>query len=185
MQIRDKLGRLRIALDEDMPGVLEWRNAPAVRKNSYSQDVILLSDHLNWWRTFKLDQTTECFIYEFQNVPTGVVSLTNIDLVNQRASWAFYAAPNAARGTGKRMEYLALDYAFETLQLNKLCCEVLSFNVPVLGLHKAFGFKSEGLLKEQRMIADQFEDIVLLAMFRKDWMRSRSEKLDALLASSG
>ena len=38
------------------------------------------------------------------------------------------------------MEFFALDYAFLTLKIRKLCCEVFTFNSGVIKLHEKFGF---------------------------------------------
>lgn len=40
------------------------------------------------------------------------------------------------------------DYVFNTLKLNKLCCEVFEFNRKVIEIHKKFGTEIEGILKQ-------------------------------------
>tara|TARA_R100001129_G_scaffold179391_1_gene156157 strand:+ start:6869 stop:7114 length:246 start_codon:yes stop_codon:yes gene_type:complete len=67
------------------------------------------------------------------------------------------------------MESLALLYAFESLNLNKLCCEVLSFNEPVVKFHQRFGFEIEGTLKEHYFRDGEAFDVVLLALFKSSW----------------
>jgi UDP-4-amino-4,6-dideoxy-N-acetyl-beta-L-altrosamine N-acetyltransferase len=178
----DTLGQLRPVTDRDLPMILAWRNAPEVRRNSYTQEIIPLARHLAWWEALRHDPVREGFIFERGGAPQGVVIFTDIDPRNRRASWAFYAAPDAPRGTGKRMEYLALDHAFGARELGKLCCEVLAFNTPVLGLHKAFGFRQEGLLRAHRQINGQMEDVVLLAIFASDWAARGPVKLRELQA---
>lgn len=79
-------------------------------------------------------------MYEFDGTPLGIVVFTNMNLILGSSSWAFYAAPNAPAGMGNRIEYLALEYAFNILKIENLNCEVLIFNAQVVKLHHRFGF---------------------------------------------
>ncbi|MGM3293799.1 GNAT family N-acetyltransferase, partial [Escherichia coli] len=67
-------------------------------------------------------------------ISVGAAFMSDIDLLNRRASWAFYLADESTRGrgVGGAVEYLVLHHAFEVLGLHKLCCEVLSFNAAVV-----------------------------------------------------
>jgi RimJ/RimL family protein N-acetyltransferase len=77
------------------------------------------------------------------------------------------------------MEALALEYAFSVLGLHKLCCEVLEFNKPVLGLHKKFGFEEEGFFKEQRLIGANLVGVYRLAIASAHWKEIRSDFISA------
>ncbi len=175
------LGVLRPIQTEDLKLMLSWRNAPSVRANMYTQHEITLSEHLEWWsRTHdRLDQ--RYFMYEFNAEPNGIVAFTGIDGLSKNSSWAFYASPEAVKGTGSRMEYLALEYAFQELQLNKLCCEVLASNGTVIKLHQKFGFKVEGVLREQHLIEETFVDVYRLGLLLREWTDHRAEMLNKLL----
>ena len=175
----DNVGRLRPMCDDDLELVLSWRNAPNVRKNMYSQDEIALSDHLRWWANINESPQDAYFVFEQDVDQLGVVSFTEIDLKNQSALWAFYASPSAPKGTGSRMETLALEYFFSKLGLNKLCCEVLASNTPVLGLHKKFGFVEEGFFVDHRRIGADFVNVHRLAMRAANWAQRRSGFLPA------
>ena len=72
------------------------------------------------------------------------------------------------------MEYLALDYAFVTLKIRKLCCEVFVFNAGVIKLHEKFGFTHEGRLVGHYMKNGMYEDIVCLAKFGDKWSQERA-----------
>jgi len=175
----ENVGRIRQMCDDDLELVLTWRNAPNVRKNMYSQDEIALPDHLRWWAKISASTQDAYFVFEQNGEPLGVVSFTDIDLKNQMAFWAFYASSNAPKGTGSRMEILALEYFFSKLGLNKLCCEVLASNTPVVGLHKKFGFVEEGFFVDHRRIGADFVNVHRLAIRAVDWAQRRSEFLPA------
>ncbi|MGA8516294.1 MAG: UDP-4-amino-4,6-dideoxy-N-acetyl-beta-L-altrosamine N-acetyltransferase, partial [Burkholderiaceae bacterium] len=126
------LGVLRDIQADELELMLTWRNAPTVRANMYTRHEISLQEHVAWWERMQKRDDQRYFMYESEGTPCGIVAFTGIDICNQNSSWAFYASPVAPRGTGSRMEFLALDYAFNSLRLRKLCCEVLAFNQSVV-----------------------------------------------------
>ena len=175
-----EFGMLRPLRDSELELILTWRNAPSIRENMYTTHEISLSEHFDWWERTKISDSDQYFIYEFQGNPTGIVGFTDLNRENQNSSWVFYASPSAPTGTGSRMELLALDYAFNQLGLHKLYCEVLAFNAPVIKLHKKFGFKVEGILRDQHYRQDTFIDIYRLGMLNWEWKDSQAAMISRL-----
>ena len=175
------LGTLRPVEESEVEMMRLWRNAPAVRMYMYSTHEISREEHLAWWD--RIRERTDCryFIYEAGRQPLGVVGITQINQQNRNASWAFYAAPGAPRGTGSRMELMALDYAFSELHLNKLCCEVLATNQAVISLHQKFGFKVEGVLREQHRTENGFIDVYRFGILKHEWANIRPSVLARLI----
>jgi UDP-4-amino-4,6-dideoxy-N-acetyl-beta-L-altrosamine N-acetyltransferase len=167
------IGHLRTIRDDELELMRSWRNAPSVRANMYTRHEIGADEHLAWWSRVAQRPDVRCFMHELAGQPSGIVSFTHIDTVNANAAWAFYAAPDAARGTGSMMEYLALEHAFGPLALHKLHCEVLAFNTPVVRLHEKFGFKVEGVRREQHRVDSGFVDIVELGLLAAEWAVQR------------
>ena len=101
----------------------------------------------------------------------GLLSLSEIDRINRRCSWAYYLGETDVRGAGlaRSLELTVYAHVFETLGLNKLCCEVLAFNDRVVALHEKFGSKVEGTLHQHVCKDGQFHDVVRMAMLREDW----------------
>lgn len=176
-----ELGILRAVRDNDLELMLSWRNNPAVREKMYTRHEISLSEHRDWWARTKERDDLEYRIYEQLGVPLGVVALTDIDFVNSNCCWAFYADPEAPRGTGSRMEYLALERAFDGLHLKKLYCEVLDFNAAVIKLHQKFGFLIEGTLRKQHKYLDKYIDVIRLGLLESEWNNIRAEVLKRLV----
>lgn len=83
------------------------------------------------------------------------------------------------------MECLALNYAFYCLNLHKLSCEVLAFNTNVIKLHQKFGFKIEGVFREQHKIDDNFVDICRMGMLFCEWQINRLKIQDELEKYTG
>lgn len=171
------IGILREIKESELILMLEWRNHPSIRANMYNQHEITLDEHLKWWNLIKESKHNLYFMYEYQDKKSGILGFTEINNFNKNSMWAFYASPEAARGTGTRMEYLALEYAFNDLNLNKLNCEVLAFNPSVIKLHKKFGFKEEGVFREQYQLNSSFFDIHRLGILKREW-EIKQEKME-------
>lgn len=170
------MDQLRPITETDVPMILEWRNHPDVRRMMYTQHVITAEEHLAWWRSQHGRDDRRHFIFEADDVALGVVSFSAINFVDRMADWAFYARLPAPKGTGRRMESAALDFAFQEIGLTKLCCEVLSFNTRVIDLHKSFGFRIAQILQDHVKIADKYETVVRLALTYASWHQSNSKK---------
>ncbi|AMK26080.1 MULTISPECIES: UDP-4-amino-4,6-dideoxy-N-acetyl-beta-L-altrosamine N-acetyltransferase [Sphingobium] len=175
------LGRIRAISPEELELMLSWRNATNVRANMYTRHVISLDEHLAWWANVREREDVRYFMYEFQEIPSGIVGLTEIDRDSANCCWAFYASPDAPKGSGVRMEYLTLEYAFNDLNLVKIYCEVLAFNKSVIKLHQKFGFQVEGIFRQQHRVDGQLTDIYRLGLLSGEWAAKREELLPKLL----
>lgn len=160
---------LRKMIKDDLKMVLDWRNSKNVRENMYNHEIIEWEEHVDWFSKVSNDESSIYLIFEENKKPMGVISFTNIDKKNKRASWAFYSGNTSVRGIGSKMEKAALSYAFNVLKLNKLCCEVLEFNDKVISFHQKHGFKVEGVLKRHYERDGTLYDIYQLAIFSRDW----------------
>lgn len=169
----DSFGNLRPMVDADLEMVLAWRNRPAVRMNMYTQHTITLAEHTAWWQRNKDHPSQRYFIFISAGDPTGVVSFNDFNSLAKTSFWAFYAAPHAPKGSGSRMEFLALEYFFQTLHMHKLSCEVLAFNESVLNLHRKFGFQQEGCFEKHALIDGNHIDVHRLALFADSWQDVR------------
>jgi UDP-4-amino-4,6-dideoxy-N-acetyl-beta-L-altrosamine N-acetyltransferase len=176
-----RLGALRAIATQELNLMLSWRNAPSVRAGMFNSQVISLVDHLAWWDRTIARTDQKYFMYEFDHVPCGIVSLVGIDTVNSNASWGIYAAPEAPVGTGRRMAYLALCHAFEQLGLRKVCAEVIETNSVSLQFHLKVGFKFEGVRVGQHKVDNQLVDVYTFGVLAKDWRNARNGTQHSLL----
>jgi RimJ/RimL family protein N-acetyltransferase len=65
---------------------------------------------------------------------------------------------------------LLLDYAFNTLNLHKICSNAYDFNKASQAYSKKCGYKVEAILKEHAFCNGRYVDQVVLAVFREDWL---------------
>ncbi|MDB6443495.1 UDP-4-amino-4,6-dideoxy-N-acetyl-beta-L-altrosamine N-acetyltransferase [Pseudomonas sp. 21TX0197] len=169
----EAFGKLREIAASELELMLAWRNAPNIRANMYTRHEISLEEHLAWWARVQLRDDQLYFMYEINGKPMGIVGFNDLSITNAVSSWAFYAAPEAPKGTGSKMEFLALDYAFNDMRLHKLVCEVLAFNESVIKLHKKFNFQIEGVLREHHLIDGRYVDVFRLGILSREWESHR------------
>lgn len=167
---------IRTIIPNDKDLILQWRNLERVRCNMYNDHVISQEEHDAWFDRALVDTFSSYLIFLHEEMPIGFISYTNINKLHNRCYWAFYLGETEVpRGAGSAMEFFALDYAFFTLKIRKLCCEVFIFNHGVIKLHDKFGFAHEGKLVEHCAKNGKYEDIVCLAKFGIGWVDEREQ----------
>jgi UDP-4-amino-4,6-dideoxy-N-acetyl-beta-L-altrosamine N-acetyltransferase len=152
----------------DLVAVLQWRNHPSVRQNMFDQHEIDPDEHRQWFERQSADPNRTLLIYEADNVPTGFVALTRgrNPLV---ADWGFYAAPGAPKGTGRALGFLALNHAFGSMALHKVCGQAIAGNQRSIDLHLALGFQQEGLLRDQHFDGQHHHAVVCFGLLAHEW----------------
>lgn len=105
--------------------VREVRNLESVRRSMYTDHMIRLDEHLAWIDRLENDTKQIVFVVLLNNKVSGVVSINALDRLHKKSDWAFYLDDKARGGLGAALEYALLKYAFDTLCLEKLNCEVI------------------------------------------------------------
>ena len=178
--------RLRSIDKSDRTILLQWRNSERVHANMYTDHLIEREEHDAWFDRALVTSNSRYFIFEYRTQPAGFVSFTNVDDRNERCSWAFYLGEtDLPSATGAAVEFLALAYAFDEMAIRKLCCEVLAFNRGVIRMHKKFGFCEEGIASKHVLKCGAFQDVVLLALFRDDWLVRKQSLYERCFGSAG
>lgn len=160
--------------DEDR--LRTWRNDPDVGRYMYTTHEISADEHARWFERLLTLEDRVAWTILMDGDPVGAAFVSDIDKENSRAYWAFYLADprTRGRGVGSAVEVLVLNHAFDALGLHKLCCEVLSFNQPVIAMHQKFGFQPQGVLREHYFRDGEWVDVHQLALWADDWATTRA-----------
>ena len=138
---------IRPARPDEVWDILAWRNAPRVRQAMLPQHEIGRTEHQAWFERQLANPQFRQMLVEHGGVTVAVQAFFNIQPAHS-AWWAFYftdAVPDdmaAMLKIWKWVELAGLAYAFETLRLDNLYCEVFRSNSGVLNWHKRFGFEA-------------------------------------------
>lgn len=169
--------RLRPMTEADLEMVLLWRNHSEVRRYMYTTHEISLEEHRNWFSRVSRESTVNLKIYELLGQACGYVNITR-GRCAEVAEWGFYLAPDAPRGAGRSLGKHALNFAFNELNLHKVCGQALGFNERSIGFHKRLGFTEEGCLRDQHFDGTAFHDVVCFGLLENEWQMKVKELND-------
>ncbi|WP_157384527.1 UDP-4-amino-4,6-dideoxy-N-acetyl-beta-L-altrosamine N-acetyltransferase [Nitratireductor soli] len=156
--------------EKDALQVLAIRNEAPIRNNMYTNHEISRDEHFNWIDRLRGREDIKFFAVRFDGEIVGGVSLSGINTVHKRADWAFYLSETThGRGIGAALEYKVVSLAFDQFKIEKLNCEVISFNDRVVKLHEKFGFRIEGVRREHVIRDGQKFDAILLGITKQEW----------------
>jgi len=163
--------------EEHLEQVRLWRMKPEVSEYMYTSPDISAEQQKKWYSNIKNDQTKKHWIIEADGERVGLVNLYNIDLTNKKAYWAYYLGETSVqgKGIGTQVELNILQYVFDVMKLNKLCCEVFTSNEKVIKLHEKFGSKVEGTLKEHIYKNGRFYDVVTMGALKSYWEKIKGQ----------
>ena len=166
---------LREMEHKDLKDVLLWRNRSEVRTNMYNRHVILWDEHNAWFESSREDKTKKNMLAFYDGICLGVVYFSEINYISQNCFWGFYSSGNPFFRAGIVMEYLALYHVFESLNFEKLNCEVLAFNQKIISFHRKCGFLQEGLFRRVYFDGKSYHDIVRMGMIRSEWQNNKQK----------
>ncbi|MQL51451.1 UDP-4-amino-4,6-dideoxy-N-acetyl-beta-L-altrosamine N-acetyltransferase [Desulfofundulus thermobenzoicus] len=179
------LVRLQTITENDLELIRKWRNQDEIRNFMYTNHIISPEEHRKWYEKISNDPSVKYWIFSNDGkMKNGLVCLYNIDAKNKSAFWGFYVGDlqTKGKGIGSRVEFTILDHVFLVMDLNKLNCEVLSFNEVALNLHKKFGFEEEGYFKKHIFRDNKYFDVIRLAMLKEDWLNIHRGRMLKLIA---
>lgn len=166
--------------ENDLEKILKWRTSLEVTAYMYTDPLLTMKEQKKWYEKIKTDETRRDWVINVEGEDVGLISLTNIDNIHKRCNWAYYIASTTMRGKGigKSVELNIYHFVFESLNLNKLCCEVFSFNEKVITLHQKYGSMIEGVRREHIYKNGSYYDIVEMAILKKDWLNNIKDKFE-------
>ena len=171
-------------IDKDC--ILQWRNSERVRCKMYNDNIITQQEHDAWYSRALVDTSAAYLLFLHEGRAVGLISLTNINHQHGRCTLGFYLGEtDVSRRAGPVMDFIAIDYAFLTLKIRKLCAEVFTFNVGVITLQEKFGFVQEGRFVAHYLKNGKYEDIVCLAKFGATWVDEREKFKSRIFGKSG
>jgi diamine N-acetyltransferase len=169
--------KIRALQTADLKYLNEWRNdlENKIMSQGYRLPVTMLQDEE--WLKQKMSNVhgNELFliIEEINNgMPIGLIQLTNIDYISGTAQWGFIIGDKAKRGKGYSVEapHMLFSYAFNILNLRKLCGYPVIYNKMTLRMHQKIGVvHEEGILKKQYYLNGEYHDALILSIFREDY----------------
>ena len=158
-----------------------WRNDPEIRDNRLGYRFPVTEEmEADWIEAVLKDQSRARVILAIEDKSdrafVGIVYLDNIDWFARNAEFGILLGDRSRHGKGLAKDALALvaSYGFETLNLHKLYLRVGAFNKRALRLYRTFGFKEEGVQRQQAFIRGRYHDVVLMGLLRREFEATTS-----------
>jgi RimJ/RimL family protein N-acetyltransferase len=101
----------------------------------------------------------------------GGTGLHHIDFRNRHASFGLTigAKEEWGKGYGTEATRLMVQYAFETLNLNRVWLHVLEFNERGIRAYEKVGFQREGILRQAAFREGRYWNTIVMGILREEW----------------
>jgi len=181
--------KLRRIEKSDLSLLRQWRNDPRIYSWCRQNNLISEIDQEKWFIKQNDDPTIRMFCFLNEHEPEisngsewghsckhtpeciiGVCGLTDIDLVNRRAEFSLYVAPEfQGKGYARGVLKLLFEHGFDDLNLNLIWGETFAFN-PAQYLFEKIGMKRDGVRRDFYFKGGEYIDAILYSIKREEWV---------------
>ena len=152
-----------------------WLNDPEVNKYLESrggQTIDSLKEFINYQITNKV------YIWAIIDKALDVhIGNIKIDPINTKHKYGEYGILIGdkdywGKGFAREASEAVLNYFFKNNYLRKINLGVVKINLDAINLYKKLGFKQEGYLQRHLVYDGAEEDVIRMAIFREDFLKS-------------
>ncbi|MCU0642816.1 MAG: GNAT family N-acetyltransferase [bacterium] len=160
---------------EDAKFLSKGENDPAVREALFlALPISLISEQEKVEQYIKSKDAIVLIIVEKEtNQPVGQTAFFRIDYISRSA--IFYLAildpVHWSKGFGSEATKLMVDYAFKTLNLNRIQLHVCAENAPAIKIYERIGFNKEGVLRQAMFRNGNYVDFWVMGILKSDWLK--------------
>lgn len=157
--------------DLDLDNCWRWINDPEITPFIQAIGPIDFRTEEEWFNKSDTNNKVFVIVDKVTGKAIGNMGLHDIDWIHRFATSGAIIGEKEywGKGFGTDAKMLLLDYAFNTLNLQKVCSSVYEFNSRSLGYNKHCGYVEEGRLRKQRFKNGQYWDEIRLGVFREEW----------------
>lgn len=168
--------KLRELKREDILNINIWRaNKDLIDCLGANFKFINVEVDNNWFDNYMLNRESNirCSILSKNDDAIGIVSLTNIDRVNQRAVFHIMIGDtnNRGKGAGFFATNEMIKHAFLDMNLNRIELTVLETNKSAICLYEKIGFKKEGIKRNCVFKNGKFVNMILMSILKEEFIK--------------
>lgn len=166
---------LRPVLREDVPTLLCWINDEEITQYLKVYMPTLEAEEEEWFAALqkrKPDNLVFAIVTTAGDQLIGNMAIMRINWKDRTATTGAFIGEKTfwSQGYGTEAKMLLLDYAFNTLNLRKLCATAYAFNKRSLAYQRKCGYVEEGRRRRQHYHRGRYWDEVLTAVFKENWL---------------
>ena len=166
--------RLRLVplTEKHLHATYQWVNDPTMMRLLGRVAGVARDEHSRWFE--QLERRTDCQYFGVEMTETGRhignIWLWDINPADRKAEVRVLFGDEASRGRGFGSEAIAAvaDLAFDSMGLRRLYAYVFSINPRAKKSFEKAGFRTEGTLREDRRVGDEYVDVYLLGRLASD-----------------
>ena len=167
--------KLRELCKEDLKEINKWRNNKTLIDNLGAQyRYINLSVDEKWYDNYMQNRMScvRCSIIDENNNIIGLVSLTDINQINQSCIYHIMIGNdvNQGKGAGTYATKTMINHAFNNLNLKRIELSVLTTNKQAIHLYESCGFIKEGTRRKCTYKNGKFVDMHIYSILYEDWI---------------
>ena len=158
----------------DTEFLCQTHNDPVIREALFMAFPVFLEleqEKIKQYMNLK-DSIVLMIVEQNTNVSVGQTALFRIDYVSRAA--VFYLTilkPEYwSKGFGAEAVQLMVDYAFSTLNLNRIQLHVCAENIPAIKIYQKVGFVREGILRQAMYRKGAYCDFWVMGLLRQEWL---------------
>ncbi len=157
----------------DAPALVPWFNDPEVLRTVARHRPINLQEEEAWLeRTQGSEHDLGLGIVpRATDQLVGVTGLHQMDFKNRHAAFGIIIGDkeNWGKGYGTEATGLLIQYAFDTLNLNRVWLHVYEFNERGIRAYEKVGFRREGLLRQDCYREGRYWNTIVMGILREEW----------------
>lgn len=171
--LEGKKVNLRPFSKEDAPTITRWINDPEVREFIAATFPQTEKQEEEW--ISKLGSNNSDIVLVIETKDGKSIGLMGMHKIN----WVFRTMTTGAiigekdywnKGYGNDAKMQVLNYAFNTLNLHKVCSSVITYNERSLKYSLHCGYQIEGRRRKQIFKNGEYWDQIELGLFKEEWL---------------
>ena len=163
----------------DIERLRKWRNDPKLRKYFREYREINGEMQEKWFEKISFDTNQVNFTIKDKKNKNliGHCGLSYINWTNRTGEFGIYIGDREYRGGGYGSDALRqlCRYGFESLNLNRIWCEVYSNNAS-LDMYRHIGFVDEGILRQNYFSEGKYWNSHVLSMLKGEYEQKVRDK---------
>lgn len=175
--MQKKIVYLRVLEEGDIITTTKWMNDSEISDIMGYLPVFDLTNQLEWFRKGTVDKTR--YIFAICNISNdehiGNVGLGNIDYVHRHCMFNIfiYDANNRGQGRGREATELALHFAFNRLNMNKVYLRTSDRFVGAIKMYQKLGFVKEGIMRAHYFSNGAYEDKIMYSILKNEFYEQK------------
>ncbi len=167
---------LRPVIEDDLSKLVVWINDPDITEFLMASVPFTLADERKWYENLsnRKDDISLAIVLKETHEIIGMTGIHDIKYRDGTATTGSFIGRKDlwSQGFGTEAKLILLEYAFNTLNLRKICSQVYDFNGRSKKHLENCGYKEEARRKQHIFRSGKYCDEILLAVYRSDFERA-------------